>query len=204
MKLFASLTSPFARKIRVILVEKSLPFKFIAESPWETSTRLPELNPLGQVPALVTPQGEVFFDSPVIAGYLETLEAKPSLLPEGGIERVRVRQNEALADGITEAAACTFLENRRPEGQRSADYLARQEGKIRRGLAELERRIAGRQWLNGDSLQLGDIAAGVALGYLDLRFAHLDWRGAHPELEAFSRRVFARPGFIASMPPAAG
>ncbi len=201
MKLFASLTSPFARKIRIVLVEKSLRFKFIVESPWEDSTRVPTLNPLGQVPALVTSEGEVFFDSPVIAGYLETLEASPALLPAGGIERVRVRQNESLADGITEAVALAFLESRRPEAQQSADYLARQGGKIRRALDELERRISGRQWLNGDSLQLSDIATGVALGYLDLRLTHFNWREDRPGLTAFAERVFARPSFVSSAPP---
>ncbi len=202
MKLFASLTSPFARKIRIVLAEKSLPCKFIVESPWEDSTRLPELNPLGQVPALAIEGGEVFFDSPVIAGYLETLEASPALLPAGGIERVRVRQNESLADGITEAVASAYLESRRPETQQSPDYLARQGGKIRRALDELERRIAGRQWLNGDSLQLGDIATGVALGYLDLRLTHFNWRDGRPGLAAFAERLFARSSFLASAPPA--
>ena len=104
MKLLASLTSPYARKIRVILAEKALPFELVVDSPWEANTRIPELNPLGKVPVLVADSGETFFDSPVIAGYLDTLGAPPALLPGDALDAVRVRQTEALADGVTDAA----------------------------------------------------------------------------------------------------
>ena len=99
MKLLASLTSPYARKIRIVLAEKALPFELVVDSPWEANTRIPELNPLGKVPVLVADSGETFFDSPVIAGYLDTLGAPPALLPGDALDAVRVRQTEALADG---------------------------------------------------------------------------------------------------------
>ena len=201
MKLFASLTSPYARKIRIILAEKRLPFELVVDSPWEANTRVPEVNPLGKVPALVTDDGEVFFDSPVIAGYLETLNAAPALLPEDPLEAVRVRQLEALADGITDAAVATVLEGRRPEAQRSETEVARQIDKIERSLAELERRANGRQWLHGNALSLGDIAAGSALAYLDLRRPEFDWRARHPLLATLAERLFARESFAATKPP---
>ncbi|MDD2873304.1 MAG: glutathione S-transferase N-terminal domain-containing protein, partial [Azoarcus sp.] len=131
MKLLASLTSPYARKIRILLAEKSLPFELVVDSPWEANTRVPDVNPLGKVPALVLDSGEVFFDSPVVAGYLETLDAAPALIPTGGIERVRVRQTEALADGILDAAVVAFLESKRPPEQQSAVIIERQLDKIR-------------------------------------------------------------------------
>lgn len=202
MKLLASLTSPYARKIRILLAEKNIPFELVVDSPWETATRVPEVNPLGKVPALVLDSGEVFFDSPVIAGYIETLGIGPAMLPAGGIERVRVRQSEALADGILDAAVTAYLEGRRPEAQQSPLNLDRQYDKIQRSLAELEKRLADRQWLDGDTLQLGDITVGVALGYLDLRLGYLDWRSGHPVLSAFAERLFARPSFAATVPPA--
>ncbi|PKO55393.1 MAG: glutathione S-transferase [Betaproteobacteria bacterium HGW-Betaproteobacteria-19] len=202
MKLLASLTSPYARKIRILLAEKQLPFVLVVDSPWEANTRVPEVNPLGKVPALVLDSGEVFFDSPVIAGYLETLDAQPSLLPPGGIERVRVRQTEALADGILDAAVGAYLEGRRPDAQQSAVSIARQFDKIRRSLDELEKRASGHTWLDGDAMQLGDITVGVALGYLDLRLPQLDWHTDRPALTALAERLFTRPSFVATIPPA--
>ena len=201
MKLFASLTSPYVRKIRIILAEKALPFELVVDSPWEANTRIPSINPLGKVPALATDDGEVFFDSPVIAGYLETLDAAPRLLPKDPLEAVRVRQIEALADGVTDAAVTALLESRRPDGQRSDTEIDRQMEKIDRGLDELERRASGRNWLHGESMSLGDIAAAVSLGYLDLRFAHHEWRGTHPALAALAQRLFVRPSFTGTKPP---
>lgn len=202
MKLFASLTSPYARKIRIILAEKALPFDLVVDSPWEANTRVPEINPLGKVPALVTDDGEAFFDSPVIAGYLETLDASPHLLPPQPLEAVRVRQTEALADGITDAAVTALLESRRPDGERSDSVIARQMDKIGRGLDLLEACASGREWLHGERYSLGDIAAGVALGYLDLRFPRTAWRDTHPALKSMSERLFARPSFASTVPPA--
>lgn len=200
MKLFASLTSPYARKIRIILAEKGLPFELVVDSPWETNTRIPEVNPLGKVPALVT-DDEIFFDSPVIAGYLETLGAPPRLLPQEPIDAVRVRQLEALADGVIDAAVAIVLESRRPEAQRSETEVAYQKQKIERALAELERRASADKWLYADALSLGDIAAGVALAYLDLRLPQYDWRAAQPRLTALAERLFARPSFADTKPP---
>jgi len=201
MKLFASLTSPYARKIRILLAEKRLPFELVVDSPWEANTLVPDVNPLGKVPALITDDGEVFFDSPVIAGYLETLDASPAMLPEDRLAAVRVRQIEALADGVIDAAVATVLEARRPEAQRSETEVARQIDKIERSLAELERRADGRQWLHGDGISLGDVAVGVALGYLDLRRPELDWRARNPRLAALAERLFARASFVDTKPP---
>lgn len=200
MKLFASLTSPYARKIRIILAEKGLPFELVVDSPWEANTRIPEVNPLGKVPALVTDE-EIFFDSPVIAGYLETLDAPPRLLPTEPIEAVRVRQLEALADGVIDAAVAIVLEGRRPHALQSESEVARQKVKIERALAELERRANSHTWLHGETLSLGDTAVGVALAYLDLRVPDYDWRTPHPRLAALAERLFVRPSFTDTKPP---
>jgi glutathione S-transferase len=137
----------------------------------------------------------------VVAGYLETLNVSPHLLPHDPLERVRVRQMEALADGVTDAAVTALLESRRPDAQRSDEVIARQMDKVARGLDELERRAAGRTWLHGDAIGLGDIAVGVALAYLDLRFPHYLWRDGHPLLAAFGERMFARASFTDTRPP---
>lgn len=202
MKLLASLTSPYARKIRVVLAEKKLPFELVVDSPWEANTHVPTLNPLGKVPVLVADDGETFFDSPVIVGYLETLGAEPRLLPAEPLACVRARQAEALADGITDAAVTALLESRRPDGERSAREIERQHDKIERGLVELEARVGSRRGFDGATLQIGDVAAGCALGYLDLRFPTLDWRGRHPALATYAARLLARPSFVDTTPPA--
>ena len=202
MKLVVSLTSPYARKIRVVLAEKGLPFELEVDIPWLADTRVPGYNPLGKVPALVADDGEVWFDSPVIAEYLDTL-AGPALLPADRLAALPVRQAEALADGITDAAVAAFLEGMRPAERQDPAAIERQLGKIHRGLAALEQRLAQRKGLGGEALTIADIAAGCTLGYLDFRFAHLGWRAAHPQLAAWADGLLARPSFTASAPPAA-
>ena len=202
MKLVASLTSPYARKIRVALAEKSLPFELEVDIPWLADTRVPSYNPLGKVPALVADDGELWFDSPVIAEYLDTL-AGPLLLPADRAAALPVRQAEALADGITDAAVAAFLEGMRPAERQDPAAIERQLGKISRGLTALEARVAQRKGCAGEALNLADIAIGCTLGYLDFRFAHLGWRAAHPQLAAWAAGLLARPSFTATAPPAA-
>ena len=202
MKLIVSLTSPYARKIRIVLAEKGLPFDQEVDIPWLAETHVPDFNPLGKVPALVADDGEVWYDSPVIAEYLETLGG-PALLPAERPAALAVRQTEALADGIIDAAVAAFLEAKRPAPQQDPATLERQLTKIRRGLAALEERLAARKGFGRDSLNLGDIAVGCALGYLDFRFGQIDWRAMHPPLGAWADALFARPSFLATVPPAA-
>ena len=202
MKLVASLTSPYARKIRVALAEKSLPFELEVDIPWLADTRVPSYNPLGKVPALVADDGELWFDSPVIAEYLDTL-AGPLLLPADRAAALPVRQAEALADGITDAAVAAFLEGMRPAERQDPASIERQLGKISRGLAALEQRVAQRKGCAGEALSIADIAIGCTLGYLDFRFAHLGWRAAHPQLAAWAAGLLARPSFTTPAPPAA-
>lgn len=202
MKLVASLTSPYARKIRVALAEKSLPFELEVDIPWLADTRVPSYNPLGKVPALVADDGELWFDSPVIAEYLDTL-AGPLLLPADRAAALPVRQAEALADGITDAAVAAFLEGMRPAERQDPAAIERQLGKISRGLAVLEARVAQRKGCAGEALSIADIAIGCTLGYLDFRFAHLGWRASHPQLAAWAAGLLARPSFTTTAPPAA-
>lgn len=202
MKLVASLTSPYARKIRVMLAEKQLPFELVVDSPWEPTSTVPEINPLGKVPVLITDDGETFFDSPVIAGWLETLSAAPRLVPADPLEAVRVRQLEALADGITDAVVIIVREGRRTEAQRSEEVVARQLQAIERGLDRFEQLATGRCWLHGDGMSLGDIAAGVMLGFIELRLPQVDWRSGRTALSALADRLFERDSFRDTLPPA--
>jgi len=200
MKLLASLTSPYARKIRVLLAEKNIPFELVVDSPWESNTLVPSVNPLGKVPVLVT-ESDTFFDSPVIAGYLELVAPMPPMLPTDPMATLRVRQLEALADGVTDATVTALLESRRPDGQRSDNEIIRQHEKIRRGLDELEKRLGEGPMFGGDRLNLADVAAGCALLYLDLRFPTMNWRNGRPGLAALAAALDARGSFASTRPP---
>ena len=200
MKLTASLTSPYARKIRILLAEKHIPCDLVVDSPWETATSVPALNPLGKVPVLETDEGEAFFDSPVIAGFLEALDIPPHFIPQDGMPAVRVRQTEALADGILDAAVLAYLETLRPAEARLQSSIDRQFDKIGRALSRLESQLSG-EFFHEDRISLADVAVGCALEYLDLRAASLNWREHYPRLKAFLAKIGERDSFVSTRPP---
>ncbi len=129
MKLIGSYTSPFCAKISVLLLEKGITFEFINELPYEADNGVAQYNPLGKVPALVTEKGEYWFDSPIIAEYIELLDIAPAMLPRDPMAALKVRQLEALADGIMDAALVSVREQARPTAQQSETELLRQREK---------------------------------------------------------------------------
>ncbi|NSL56884.1 glutathione S-transferase [Uliginosibacterium aquaticum] len=202
MKLIGSLTSPYVRKIRVLLLEKGIPFEFVNDSPWEPGNHVAEFNPLGKVPALVTDTGEIFFDSPILADYLETLGVYPPELPTDALEVLRVKQLEALADGITDAAVVWLLETRRAAEKQDAAVIERQRGKMERGLDAVEARLGSHEFLYGGQFSRADIAMACGLAWIDFRFPAYDWRSSRPALAAHTARVLARPSFEQTIPVA--
>lgn len=203
MKLIAALTSPYARKVRIVMLEKKLDFQMELENVWAPDTKIQDSNPLGKVPCLITEDGGSLFDSRVIVEYLDTLSPVGRLIPQGGRERAAVKCWEALADGTVDACISIFLENKRPEAQRSADWLDRQYGKIHAALDAMETSLGELSFCMGINYSLADIATGCALGYLDLRFAHIDWRSNHPNLDRLYKKLSAKPAFIETAPPTA-
>ena len=201
MKLIASLTSPFARKIRVLLLEKDIPCELVVDIPWNADTQVPHYNPLGKVPVLLTDGGRAIYDSPIIAEYLDTIVSAPLFLPEDRRRAIEVKQLEALADGVIDACVTIFLERKRPPERQDMEWIDRQQGKIEHGLQALENSLKGSRYLLGDQLTLGDIATACALGYLDFRFPDIDWRSEHPRLLAYAEQLFARPSFVKTRPP---
>jgi glutathione S-transferase len=198
MRLRYSPTSPYARKVRIAAIEKGLGelIELIATDTWNLPDALLRDNPLGKVPALVTAEGEVLFDSPVICEYFDAIGSGPSLIPRQGAERWRVLRLQALGDGMMDAAVERYVEAHRPEGQRLADWDRRQQAAIARCLADLEAADA----LTG-ALDLGKIAVGCALGYLDLRFADEPWRPDHPRLTEAMRQLSDRYSFRETFHP---
>ena len=203
LKLIATLTSPYARKVRIALAEKKIECELALDSPGTAGSTVEAFNPLGKIPVLALDDGTRLFDSRVIVEYLDTVSPVSRLIPEPSRQRIAVRRWEALADGVCDAAGVINTERRRPQRQQSSEAIARQQDKIRRGLAEMARELDERPWCNGEGYSLADIAAGCALGYLDLRFPEIDWRGAHPNLARLAEKLAARPSFADTVPPAA-
>lgn len=202
MKLLASLTSPFARKARIVLAEKHVDFDLEVVNPWDTENPVIVHNPLSQVPTLVLDDGTAVFDSRVIAEYLDAMSPATKLLPEPGRQRMLVRRIEALADGVAEAAVKIFLERKRPEEHRDSAWVALQRAAIDRGLGVIEQELGDKEWFHGHNLSLADIAVGCCLGYLDLRFGEeIDWRRGHPGLAQHMDKLRARPSFAETVPP---
>jgi glutathione S-transferase len=201
MKLLASKTSPYARKIRVLLAEKQLAFDFVEENAWSADTTVPRYNPLNKVPVLVTDEGVCLYDSPVIAEYLEPLGA-PSFIPPAGMERSLVRRDEALGDGITDAGIAIFLERKREPARQDPAWMERQRGKIEAGIEALARELGGKAFLRGDTISLGDVACACALLWLEFRLPEIGWRARHAELERWIGRLESRPSFARTRPDA--
>ncbi len=202
MKLIASLTSPYARKVRVVLAEKHIDCDLQIDIPWNEETQVPDYNPLGKIPVLLLDDGTAVYDSRVIAEYLEHASPVHNVLPKDARSRISARRWEALADGICDAAATIFLEKKRPSAQQSPEWIARQQLKIDRGLAAAARDLGERAWCVADSYSLADIALGCALGYLDLRFSSINWRDTYPNLAGLMQRLNERPAFVDTSPPA--
>lgn len=198
MKLTASLTSPYARKVRILLAEKNIDYEMIVDAPWETDGGVPALNPLGKVPTLESDDGEIFYDAPMIEGFLEAIERPPHFIPEDGMAAVRVRHTEALADGILDAAVLAHLETLHATPER--ERIVRQKVKIERALELLELDLGDRTWFEGDRMTMADIAVGVALDYIDLRIPDMDWRERYPDLAAFAAHIGTLPSFAETRP----
>ena len=203
MKLIGSLTSPFVRKVRIVLAEKRIDYEFVVDVPWAAETQVPLSNPLGKVPVLILDDGSTLFDSRVIVEYLDTVTPVSRLIPEGNRQRISVKRWQALADGIVDAAALIFIERtqRTPE-QQSASWITRQEQKIFRGLEAMSEELGEKKWCTGDSMNLSDIATGCALGYLDFRFTEIKWREAHPNLAKLVDRLNELEAFKETLPRA--
>ncbi|WP_413529975.1 glutathione S-transferase [Rahnella inusitata] len=204
MKLIGSYTSPYVRKISVMLLEKGIPFDFINDIPHEPGCKITQFNPLGKVPALVTDEGEVFYDSPIIVQFIELLNVAPTLLPWQPLEALRVKQIEALADGVTDAAVALVLEGRRDPDKRNEAWVLRQREKLLRGLDALEKLAGKRTLLNSQSLNVADIAVACSLGYINFRRIAPGWCVERPELIKLVERLFQRESFARTTPPGGG
>jgi len=202
MKLLGSITSPYVRKVRVVMAEKKLDFELLAEDVWGKSA-LSETNPLGKVPCLLMEGGESLYDSRVIVEYLDTLSPVGKLIPPVGRARAEVKTWEALADGLLDAALAARMEaswsERTPE-QRSQAWIDRQMEKINSALKAMSKGLGDKPFCTGIYLSLADICVGCALGYLDFRFPQINWRTDHPNLHKLHDKLALRTSFTETQP----
>ena len=205
MKLIGSHSSPYVRKVRIVMAEKKLDYQFELEDVWANDAIL-KSNPLGKVPCLVMDGAEAVFDSRVIVEYVDTLSPVGRLIPERGRERTEVRTWEALGDGVIEAAILARLERTwsgRTDAQRSDAWVDRQMVKVHASLGAMSQGLADKPWCTGIHFTLADIAVGCALGYLDFRFPDITWRDPYPNLAKLSAKLGLRQSFIDTAPPQA-
>jgi glutathione S-transferase len=196
MLLFHSLTSPYARKVRSLLLEKRIAVEAVDVA--ASGRAANEHNPLGKVPTLVLDDGTVLFDSRVITEALDALYPVPRLIPLDPRQRAVVRHFEALADGICDVLIPVVLDSRRPPEKRDSEYVKKLLGKVEASLDYLEPVLNGRASV-GDAFSLADIAIVCALGYINLRRPELlDGRDV---LGAYVRRQLERPSLAETLPP---
>ena len=205
MRLIGAVTSPYVRKVRVVLAEKKLDYRFVPEDVWADDTQIAAANPLGKVPCLVMDGQDAVFDSRVIVEYLDMLSPVGRLIPPSGRERVEVKTWEALADGLMDAAILARLERTWPgraDSERSEAWIARQMKKVDDALAAMDRGLGDKPWCApAVHITLADIAVGCALSYLDFRFPELDWRERHPNLaRLLDDKLMQRPTFAETAP----
>lgn len=203
MKLIGSFTSPYVRKVRIVLAEKNIDYEFTNDPPFSPDTKVAQVNPLGKVPALILDDGFILFDSRLLAEYLDKQGAADSarLIPASGAERLRVKRWEILADGIIDACVAIYLERKRPEAQRSQEWIERQQKKIDQGLQAAAADLGDQAWCEGAAMTLADIALGCALGYLDIRFPEVKWRATYPNLVQLADKLATRSSFKTTVAP---
>lgn len=197
MKLRYSPTSPYVRKVMITAIETGQEsiIERIPTNPWSPETDLPEDNPLGKVPALLVDEGLTLFDSPVICEYLCS-RVGAGLVPREGLNRWRVLRLQALGDGILDAAVLRLLEGKRPEAMQNPDWIERQKRTVARAVDRLEEEVG--DW--GETLTLGQITVGAALGYLDFRFPGDEWRKGRPALTDWYEAFAQRPSMKQTVP----
>ncbi len=193
MKLLGTNTSPYVRKVRLVLLEKNIRHDYLVDPPREPGSQVARVNPLGRIPALILDDETCVFDSPVCAEYADSLNDTPILIPRTDVlARMRVKRWEALADGIIDSAVVVRTERIRPEDKQDAGNITRHNDAISRALSFAANQLGQKEWCEGASITLADLALVSALIYLDLRQPERDWRATHPDLAKWFARISAR------------
>ena len=195
MKLFYSSASPFVRKVLATAIAAGVgdQIERVTTNPWESPAELLAQNPLAKVPCLITAEGLTLFDSPVICDYLDSL-GEAGLFPARGPARWRALKQQAIADGIMDAAIIRRMEGTRPGDEARDQVMERQRQIVQGGLNSLETDPPE------DGLDIGTITIACCLGWLDFRFAHEPWRDKRPTLAAWFEAFSEQPCLMETVP----
>ncbi len=198
MKLIYSKTSPYARKVHIAILEKQLEgdFTFQEVDTQQDAEIVRAINPLGKVPALITVEGEVVFDSPVICEFIDTLSGVVELIPQIKNARFVVLRNQALADGLMDAVVAMVAFEKHSGEALPKVLVNRNIDTIHRALNAMENQISAL----GEAFDLGQISFMSAIGYIELRLPKLRWREMRPKLSAWFDERSTRPSFKSTMP----
>lgn len=199
-QLISATPSPYARKVRIALIEKDISFQLLTEVPWDSTTTTPKYNPLEKLPVLICDDGTSVYESRFILEYLELKHPIPALLPKDVDGILAARRLEVLCDGICDALVLMFFERMRPDASQSAEWTARQRRKVDGGVREIARLIGDRRSAVGESFGLGDIAVTTVLGYMSVRWPEMKWREKYTNLAAYSDRMEQRPSLRSTRP----
>ena len=206
IQVISSLPSPYARKVRIALAEKDIPFELITEVPWESSTKTPQYNPLEKLPIVIFDDGNAIYESSYILEYLEAkYPSTQPLLPPDIDKALFAKQVQVVTDGVCDALVLLFFEKQRGADKRSEEWMARQNRKIDGGLKALASWLGedeSKQFLVDDTFGLADIGAGSLLGYMRVRLADHPWQQQYPNLLRYSDELEKRASFLQSVPQA--
>ena len=199
LSLIGSLTSPYVRKIRVLLLEKQLPYEWILDDVWGKDPKVTTYNPLGQVPCLLVDRKEAIIDSRVIAEYLEQLV--PMHFPTDPQQRFEVLRWMALPDGVMDTVVRYRLEQIRPETLQWTDWFERQKSKLARAFSVLDQHLSTHEYLANNAYSMADISLMCTLGFVDFRMSDWHWRADYPSLVQFEQRLLnSHPAFKQTLP----
>lgn len=200
MKLIGNLTSPYVRKVRIVLAEKKIEYDFELDAPFSENSKVAGVNPLGKIPVLLLDDETPLFDSRVIVEYIDNVTPNNKLISGLNRDRIEIKRWEALSDGVCDAAASAFMEAKRPKKEQSASHIARQRDKISRGLEFMAAELGEAAFCMGTHFSLADIAVGTALGYLAFRFPDIAWPADHPNLAKLHEKLLQRASFADTVP----
>ncbi len=207
MKLLYTPNSPYARKVRIVAMEKHIELELQEVVLADSDNIVKNHNPLGKIPVLILDDGDSVYDSRVIVEYLDNHAPGTHLIPQDNSSKIWVRRWEALADGICDAAVSAMLEQRKAPEKQSQANIDKQLEKVARGLEVLNLDITKRKWCVNETFSLADIALGCMLGYVDLRFKELppnskSWQDNYVNLARHYSLLVKRPSFKLTMPVA--
>lgn len=197
MKLLYTKRSPYARKVRVLAIEKNIPLDLIDEDLMNKSKVLLAANPLGKIPTLILDDGSALCDSPVICEYLESIKPQPVLIPSAGMERFKVLHLAAIADGVMDNSVALYMEKVRHPNDMNAAYVANLEKAMNDAFKYFDDHISDLSLFN-----LASVAAASAIGYSNFRLPHLNPNQKFTRLAAWYEQILTRPSMKETIPTA--